>query len=401
MTVQKRLNCKLNYTTTADTYDDRAAFTKKVLELSTAGDLDLVGNYSVTSSNIMMNGLYADLKQSQMLELDQPWWNQEIVNGCAIYDKLYFASGDISPLLIKQSFIYLYNKDMYAKISDAVSQQYGVKDVYEMVNEGDWTYENMFAIANLVIEDADGRKNMDDTFGYVAYAMAFDCYYSGCGLKQLEKNTDGSIKVSDDMTSVKANDLMKMLYDFLNSKAAVAVGDCGDCDPVALWGAGKALFYNGRVFDMHRNVGFEVGLLPAPKYDTDQENYLTVPGFGYTMWGVMRSSNTDYEELCAVLECLASEGYRKVTPAYFDTTLAGRQETKNDYDMLYLIRANVVIDAGRVVDEAFKQHTWDVWRKSIASGNSFATQIESVIRGMNEQATSLNSLMKNMEKIYG
>jgi len=118
------------------------------------------------------------------------------------------------------------------------------------------------------------------------------------------------------------------------------------------------------------------------------------------MWAIARGTKGDFEDMCAVMEGLASEGYRKTNPTYFDTMLSERQETANDYDMLQIIRAGIVIDGGRVMDNAFDTNTWSVWRRCVMGNRDYLAYYAGYAEDLTEQAASLNSLMRNMEKLY-
>ena len=261
-------------------------------------------------------------------------------------------------------------------------------------------------IAKTATVDADGVKNETDTFGYIADFTATDAFYQGSGLKQLTTGADGSVMISSDMSSQKAGGIMEDLLTFLDTPAAAVRGSfsfipAGGKTVDALWAGNQALFYHNAISEALNARAFDVGVLPNPKYDEEQENYLTTPGFWYHMWGVARGTTSEFEDLCAIMEALASEGYRKTVPLYFDTMLAERQETANDYDMLQIIRAGVVIDGGRVMDNAFETNTWSIWRRCIMNERDYLAYYAEYATRLPEQATTLNSLVRNMEKLYG
>jgi len=259
-------------------------------------------------------------------------------------------------------------------------------------------------VADSIAVDKDGIKNKEDTFGYVGDAINTDSFYQGCGLKQLVTGPDGSVMISPDHNSAKAGKIMDDLLEFLNSPAAYSIGNYDGIDvPVkTLMNQGQALFFHAAVMDAASAVKtYDRGVLPCPKYDEAQEKYLTVPGFPYHMWAIARGTTKDYEDVCAVMEAMASEGYRKVVPIYFDTIVTGRQDAVDDVKMLEIIRAGVVIDGGRVMDSAFNTDTWSIWRRCVLSNRDYLAYYEGYENALLEQATSLNVLMRNMEKLYG
>jgi hypothetical protein len=170
--------------------------------------------------------------------------------------------------------------------------------------------------------------------------------------------------------------------------------------PEGAWNAGQALFFNHFMsyLDISTDADFDMGVIPVPKHDGTQTEYLTTSTFGAALWSVIRSA-AGYEDLCTVLDTLASESYRTVTPRYFDTILAGRRDTKEDYDMLYKIREGIVIDGGRVITEPFDEMTFGIWRSAMRGDKNYLTLYNE--QNFAEEVIAFNMLMKDMETIFG
>ncbi|MBE6546680.1 MAG: hypothetical protein E7668_04485 [Ruminococcaceae bacterium] len=405
MAVTVRLNCVLTYVQETDGWEHRSSFIQKAQGMLTGEGVDLFAVYSLTTSAMMIQGLLQDLHKSEILDFNKPWWNSQMVDGCTILDRMYFCSGDIDYQVIGQSMAYLYNKNVAssANVDNYINTTWGVEDVYALVKEDMWTYDKMMDIAKTAGINTDGTKDGGDTFGYAGNFVMTDSFYQGCGMKQLATGADGSVMISSDHNSAKAGEVMTKLLDFLkdpNVYCESSFDTISGVSPWNLWKAGQVLFYHGAVTNALSDQTFDQGILPCPKYDEEQESYLTIPGFGYHMWAIARGTKGDFEDMCAVMEGLASEGYRKTNPTYFDTMLSERQETANDYDMLQIIRAGIVIDGGRVMDNAFDTNTWSVWRRCVMGNRDYLAYYAGYAEDLTEQAASLNSLMRNMEKLY-
>ena len=104
----------------------------------------------------------------------------------------------------------------------------------------------------------------------------------------------------------------------------------------------------------------------------------------------------------AVLECMASEAYRTVTPALFETSFK-YQYSKNPYDaeLFEVIRDNVVFDIGRPFFDSIGGDSSSpirVWRMQIENGvNSLASAGKVQMRGWNRSLTSLSEELKNTD----
>jgi hypothetical protein len=83
-------------------------------------------------------------------------------------------------------------------------------------------------------------------------------------------------------------------------------------------------------------------------YDENQPAYCTTVGNYFTLYCVPRLARGD-EAVGATLECLASESYRRVTPAYYDNVIHTRYAgTVKDAMMFDVVKDSVVIDSGRI-----------------------------------------------------
>lgn len=404
-TVQVRLNCKLNFIEEKDGWESQATYTETAINMSTANEVDLFTVYSLTANTLMINGVLTDILANDIIEFDKPYWNSKMVESCSLYDKMYFCTGEISYTLIDCIYVMLFNKELAADMGMPryLSETYGIDSLYDLVESGEWTLDNMMKIAKQFSVDSDGVKNAEDTFGYVASSVSIDSYWGASNLTHLSKGNDGSIVICDDMSSKKASDLAAKVVEFMKSPAVMVQGSFAkvekDPAPATFWDKGQAVFYHISLNELMRDTGFEMGVLPIPKYDEDQEEYLTCPGFGYGMWGIARSAE-NYEDLCYVMECMASESYRKVIPVYFDQMLLNRQDAVDDYKVLQTLRESIVVDGGRVMDKVFNSTSWGVFRGAVLNGVDYLGYYQQFDTPLKEQAVSLNSLVLNMEQIY-
>ena len=149
----------------------------------------------------------------------------------------------------------------------------------------------------------------------------------------------------------------------------------------SLYSEGNSLFYNVTGAHLSNNFrGSEVNysILPAPKFDESQESYRTAVAFTHTMYCIpVDAKNT--AKSGAVLECMASEAYRNVTPALFDTAFK-YQYSKNPYDaeLFEIIRDNVVFDISRPFFDSLGGDSSSpirVWRMQIENGTNQLSSI--------------------------
>ena len=122
-------------------------------------------------------------------------------------------------------------------------------------------------------------------------------------------------------------------------------------DMIKMFSDGKELFMMNSFEGVSqiRDSSVRYGILPFPKYDTEQQEYVTGT-IGATVFAIPVGMNDEKTEMCAaVLQAMGYYSYQYVTPAYFETTLQGRVAKDSDsYVNLELLRRTVVFDFGSV-----------------------------------------------------
>ena len=81
---------------------------------TTTHDFDATLFYTGTASSLATEGCYLDLTELDMISLEKPWWNQNLLKEATIYNSLYFAGGSIAHSQIEAARVIWFNKDMLA-----------------------------------------------------------------------------------------------------------------------------------------------------------------------------------------------------------------------------------------------------------------------------------------------
>ena len=278
-TVETRLNCELRFFEEPDGYYNRGSFVSKVQALSGSDGLDLVGVYSLTASNLMIEGLSTDMMKSQNLNFDAPWWSPLMVEESQIYNRLYYCSGDISHKYYGEAFALHMNKNLAntLELNGFVKTNYGYDTIYDLVRSGKWTIDKLIEIADYAGTDRgeSGVKEEVDTYGFLGYASsAVDGFYWSSGLRCLENGEDGSVIISSDMGSEKAINLEEKLEAFFKTSTVAVNGSVGAAalDNVydRAWKNGNGLFFCQPLSATTAKTDFTLGVIPMPKHDEAQ-----------------------------------------------------------------------------------------------------------------------------------
>ena len=314
--------------------------------MSGTAEYDLLFPHPTAHMQTMMTmGLFANLKDTEYIKLSQVWYNQSQVNSYETNGKLYLCVPDAT--IVDTGFVsLLYNRDMYADLGLT-------EDLYAMVDGGKWTVEAFKQILAKTVSSNSGNEE-NTTYGLALWANgAPSAFQVAMGQDVLKKSADGKFEIalsSKKLISIaeKFNDLLKSC-DVISSESNTAGYPLSDT-----WKAfesGKSLFITHDIGVYHtllRDVSFDIGFLPLPKYDEDQKDYRVscVAGF----WAIPANVKS-LDESGIIVEALAVYSHVYLRPEFYETVLLGRMSNKSaDFDMLDRIHLSKVYNLGATLD---------------------------------------------------
>ena len=97
-----------------------------------------------------------------------------------------------------------------------------------------------------------------------------------------------------------------------------------------------------------QNVSWSYGVLPVPKFDTDQESYVAIPEVTSSMVTILSTVEEErLDMVAATIELMAYESYKSVIPTYIDDVLKSKQtNSPEDAEMVQLILDSMVYSFG-------------------------------------------------------
>ena len=367
LTVEDRLGLKLTYVLEPGAYSDQNKWVASVEKSVRAGDqaYDVAAGYSMAGATLAYEKMLLDLTALPYLDFTKPWWPRSLMREATCGGKLYFCSGDISTYMIYYMYALYFNKQLI--------ENNGLENPYPLVHEGKWTLDKMLSMATGVYEDinGDGKKDDGDRFGLIVHATYVDPFFFGVGLRTTEKTADDIPVLSASFGGEKTHWLLNTLVDYFNTNDGILVtGNDGYTVNENLFMEGRAIFsVNGFLYAAVkvRDADVDYGILPIPKYDEAQQEYSTVMSFPYSLYGIPVDAK-DPAMSAALLECLASESYRTVTPALFETGMKVKYATDNETAQMFdIIRETIVFDFGRVFTNSMSGMTYALFRDAVAT----------------------------------
>ena len=337
MTVEDALDVKLNFIVQAEG-DLNKDFYDKVVNTASAGlgGIDVVSGFAAYHTNKNALPFYMnwfDEETLPYLNLDRKYWNQNYIRDAAAFDKLYVCVGDMNLSLYDRCMVVFFNKEKVKQyIKDSSDNPI---NLYELVQSGNWYYDTFYGMIKDVYEDSgaiENERGYDDFYGVTGIkgSEASDAFlYSLGGSLTATSPDDGSHSLVTDTQFVRLSNIFSAMTDFWYSNGAILPTET--MTNYEIFSGGHALFTVDVVW--HHETGFQkiqnmsdgYGIIPMPKFDENQESYITGVQDAYNVLSILRSGpDQDFKMISAVLEKMAYESYSGVRPYYVENILMTR-----------------------------------------------------------------------------
>ncbi len=283
------------------------------------------------------------------IDLSHSWWNQNAINEFDIFGHLYAVTGDISLYTKFAPMLYFFNK--------TVAENFNLGDMYEMVRDGEWTFDKLVEMCNIVSVDLDGDGLMTttDAYGLSHQLGLLGDFLSDFGMKYSEKDSDGvsQLVLNNDRT---ASAIEKVVPFLNNDQITVSTSKFTDYNNIffdlhlAMFKDNRLLFnYNQLLvtIDM-RDMETDFGIIPSPKFDEAQDEYYSHLSPWWATFLVVPITNSDLEFTGIVSESLGYHSQQIIAPAYMDVTVLDKtlRDTESE-EMVNLVLDIMTFDLAR------------------------------------------------------
>jgi hypothetical protein len=257
--------------------------------------------------------------------------------------------------------------------------------------DGKWTLDKMAEYASKVSADVNGDSVYDekDTYGFLQCdSVCIFAFGVGCGLKIIDKDANGDpcLAMDTPQTYTIIDKVNALFYGtnssftaYLPAMVALSKDEAGKIEiGNKMFAQDQSLFYVNQLYYMEylRDMTSDYGVLPYPKYDESQSDYVSNVRDSYSVL-VIPISCADTSRAGAVMEALAAESYRTVTPAYYNLVLKDKYARDSaTSDMLDIISSNVAFDFGVVnfssLDGIHHVFQWSIEDPTVEFGSDYA-----------------------------
>lgn len=394
LAVEDKYNVTITTFKAAGGWENGESFKKVVTDNVMSGDhiFDLVAGYMAYITDLDASVYFLNLRLVPNLDLSGDWWVKGFVDTLTINGKTYLALGDLSLTMWDRMMAVYYNKQL--------AGQYNITGLYDTVRGGDWTFEKLVNYVSQVSDDLNGDSVLDknDRFGMVAWELeSFRPLVTSMNLPVCSRNDGGTydyVMVSDRFITWYTK-----IYELVNENKSVlfnsksAKPPITDAEMCSMFSAGQALFIGKNVgyTDNLRSMDADFGMLPYPKSDDGQENYLSHCKDDLSVFAIP-VTETNVEMCGAITEALCALSKEQVVPAYYDVALKNKYSRDDDSgEMLDIIRDSLYFDFGFVFGCYLRSNT-------LASGGAGGFYLIDQLYFETKDIASLNAKYENVIK---
>ena len=342
---------------------------------ATAGDMSYelyLSNY--TAHPMGTGGYLYNFYDLPGVDLKQEWWDQDEVADMTVVGNLFLAIGDISPTELLTSECMLFNKNLF--------DDNGMAYPYEDALAGKWTFDKYQVLADGKTTDLNGDgeiKVEDDLFSLTCWSDYPAALLYGAGGDFSHADETGAIVL--DLDQEKAVNIYNKIYTALRGTNANYEVEQHERS-FKVFEEGRAYFCGitfQKIETFLREMEYDFGVLPNPKYDENQERYSTcVSGAGSMV--VVPKSCTDPEYVGTMLEAMAAISYDMITPDLIDVLAS----TKNVRDP----------ESSEIVQMIIRSRNFDTARMHDISVDGY---VETLLRA---NSTDVASHFAKNEKVW-
>ncbi len=313
-------------------------------------------DYGGNTMMYAVNGQLRDLNDFDAFDFSQSYWYSETMEDTRISGKNAFAVGDICTASYTATCVIYFNKEL--------AQTYGIDNIYDLVFEGNWTFEEFSTIGKEVTRDLTGDgMDASDQYMLAAANWAYQPYFYGQGFKLLGKDENGNPSISK--LREEQYDALKAIIDLCNSDDCWYLGkySSSEMGTTDVFTDERALFWAQLMVSASklRDTSFAFGILPLPKRNSAQERYVSYLHTNTSLMAIP-VTNQNASHTSILIERMCKESERIIKPQYFDALFDGiivrdpesTQTLDIIYDNVFMDMVQPLVHVGGTIDTAIR-----------------------------------------------
>ncbi len=324
--VEDRLGITFDYVTRNEDTEATAMMSNLVQAGDASVDVFTIGTY--VSMAPMLSGHYLNLNELDNINLSKHYWNQDYNEMMTFTSQnlQFVATSPIAISMFRRGYLTIFNRDLL--------EAYKIPDLYETIDNGDWTLEYQYNMIKDIYtdEDGDSRKSDEDFYGFVVGNVGdMDVYTVASDIHMVIRGEDGALVYNADITD-RMIDMSEKVSALCNAAGTYLSDGFGQGFeyPLIKFSEKKALMATTMFGDIELHfeslADMNYGIAPMPKLSREQKDYKTYIQDQVSCFGISSAiDNVErQEQIAAVLEAMSYYSYQIIRPAYYDSVLSLR-----------------------------------------------------------------------------
>ena len=348
-----------------------------------AGDdaYDLIFTHSRAAFIYAVQGAAYNINDIENIHLEKPWWSKDLQNSCDINGYLYVLDGDITVQGLGCSMAMFFNK--------AIFDELGFDYPYELVRDGEWTFDEFAYLAKKGGADLNGNGVIEpefDRFGFASsdWDAPINILYAG-GQKIYDKNEEGFLELK--LYSNKTVEIFDEFFSLMDNEACYIVPTSGGNVYTGTnhFTSGRAMMYAALLVssESYRAMDDDFGIIPYPKFDENDEYTTAVNGTAHL--GLIPITVTDVERTGAIVEALCAYGSKEVIPAFYEVSLKTKAARDDESEeMMDIIKDSIIYDIGYVSGGRFQSVGRDLFHSNADFASFYAENEGNALKNLED-----------------
>lgn len=368
--VKEKLN--INIIETKMKYNEIKS-TMQSLTSSNDFEYDIVFNETYYQTPLAQVGTYLSVDDyTDSINFDKPWWFTEAMDSIKIDGNGYELYGDFHLLYYDMIWGVTFNQQEFINNKIAFP--------YDMVREGNWTIAEMEKIIKITAATLG-----DEHYGVASHKEFIQAAISGSAFTLMYQDDEELLRPFDneDRFVYIYTDIMNAFFASNGDKrmnwikpdySSAAWTSSGNftlekISHIDTFAGGRATFMGGVIQDIRgvRGAEFQYGIIPFPKYEAEQDTYVSHISRVASSCGIPTTS-PDLDRTCVIIENLSAYSYKLIKDEYYEVVVQGRTVRDSDsIEMLDIIfgydeRGKAVFE----IDDVYTLGLSDEIRKSMS-----------------------------------
>ena len=288
---------------------------------------------------LIQDGALIDVNSTEYIDLSKPYYSKSMTETYRFGESNYMFAGKY-PYPQFASVYLLFNKDLF--------ENYHFEDPYELVRSGKWTLDKFAEMVKGKYSDLNGdsKYDIDDMYGLSAFEIIYNYFYFSAGGYLVSADENG---FTYGMNTEHSISIIEKLIALIDSEDTYAANPGDHKIRYKNFTDGHSLFclYASSFYAL-RDIEFDFGILPLPKYDETQNEYITYQCSGIC---AIPSTISDTSYVSAVTEALFSTSAKTMNEPFIQKFVENKLlRDEGSQEMYRLLTETASYEVTRLID---------------------------------------------------